>query len=531
MGRGRDVGDETGNRVSAGGRAEGEPRIAAASERFIGSERNRWLILTFVGIGTFMGALDTFVVNVAIPSLRTDLGASPSEAELVVTSYALTYAVLLITGGRLGDLFGRVRVYLIGMVVFTAASALCAVAPNPAFLIGARVVQAAGAAVMVPQAYAVVQRIFNPLERVRAISYLSVSSSGAVIFGQVIGGLLIQANVAGLEWRSVFAINIPIGVIGVIGGLIVLPRVRPERTAGLDLPGVALLTLALLLLIVPLVEGSELGWPLWVIVLLALSPVAFLGFAKHQMLRAAQGRFPLIDPSLFRQRSFSVGLPIVLFTQIGLNGMFFVFAIYLQSGRHLSPGSAGLAFASIGIGYSSTALFSPRLAVRFGRGIIAVGFLVVGAGGLAAILTLQAIGSTGSPFYLMPAVALMGAGQGFINSPLFATVLSQVRRGHEGSASGTLTTAVQVGSAVGVAITGLIFFSVLGDAASAVAYTQAFAASLIVVVVVNFLFTGFVRLLPPRQPSSPADGPVTDDVATGVSDAMQASNAAVAGEG
>lgn len=472
--------------------------------------RRRWLVLAVVGLGPVMSALDTFIVNVGLPSIRRELHAGPGPVELVVTAYTLTYAVLLITGGRLGDLFGRTRVYVAGMALFTAASALCGAAPSAGVLVGARIVQAAGAAVMVPQAYAVVQRIFGPDERVRAISLLTSASSVAVILAQVAGGALITLNLAGLGWRVVFLVNVPVGVAGVVAGLAVLPRARPERTASLDLVGVVLVSSSLLLLVVPMVEGPDLHWPVWLFGVLALSPVALGLFVKSQRPGPGSARDPLVELSLFRERAFSVGVPLVMLAQISNGGLFFVLALYLQAGRGLSPGMAGLAFAPLSAGYLSVALLSPQAVRRFGRRVISAGFVIVGAGVGSAIVVLHVVGPLGSPFDLVPSVVVAGMGQGLINSPLFATVLSRVRAGQEGSASGVMTTMQQTGAALGVAVEGLVFFSALGAAGlvgaiGSVPASAALERALWLNLSIDMVATVLVRWLPDsRRTADPA---------------------------
>jgi len=475
------------------------PSFDAARE-----DRRRWLVLAVVGTANVMSTLDTFIVNVAIPSIRHDLHASSGEAELVVTIYSLVYAVLLITGGRLGDLFGRSRLFVIGIATFTVASAACGLAPTAGFLIGARALQAAGAAIMVPQAYAVIQQVFRPTERVRALSLVTTAASVAVIFAQLVGGVLVQLNLFGLEWRSVFFVNVPVGVVAMVAGLVVLPRVDAERQAKLDLPGVVLVTTALLMVVVPLTEGRDLGWPPWLVVTLAGSPVAMWLFVRYQLWRTAHHKMPLVELSLFKARSFSVGVVLVALGQISNAGLFFVLAIYLQSGRGLSPVMAGLVFAPLGIGYMSIALMSPRLSRRYGRTIIGVGYLVVAVAILGAILILR-LAPDASPFLLVAPVTLMGAGQGFVNAPLFATVLSRVRAGHEGAASGVMTTVQQTFASIGVAIEGLAYYSALGATAVVAgriapsAASNAFDRALWLNLVFILTAAAVVRLLPAKS--------------------------------
>jgi EmrB/QacA subfamily drug resistance transporter len=441
---------------------------APAGRRHKGAEARRWLVLATVVLGNMMAALDTFIVNVAIPSIRHDLHASPGDAELVVTIYALVYAALLITGGRLGDIFGRARTYIIGMAVFTAASTISGAAPNSAVLIAARALQAAGAALMVPQCYAVVQQAFPPAERVRAIAALTMGGSLGVIFAQLLGGSLIGLDVLGMGWRIVFYVNVPLGVLGIVTAAWWLPRTRPGRSVSLDLPSVAMVTAALLLLVVPLAEGRDLGWPAWLLAMMGASVLVGAAAVRYQHVQAGRGRVPLFDLSLFRARTYAVGAALAALNQITNAGLFFILAVYLQTGRGLSPAMAGLAFAPLGVGYTMVAPFASRLYHRYGRAIIATGYLAVAVAIASAIVVLSVAGPSGPAFDIVPSIFAIGAGQAFVNSPLYATALSSVPQGQEGAAAGVISTFQQTGASIGVAVEGLVFFSTLGAAAGAV---------------------------------------------------------------
>ncbi len=461
-------------------------------------DRRRWLVLAVLGFGNFMAALDLFVVNVAIPSIHRQLHASDAQTEFVVTAYSLTYALLLISGGRLGDLVGAKRMFMAGMGVFTLSSLLCGLAPSPSVLIAARVLQASGAAAMLPQVFATMQRVFSPRERVRCIALLTSASSVAVISGQLVGGALIHANPLGLGWRVVFLINLPVGAIALLVAALVLDDVRGEGRGRLDLGGVALVMVALLLLIVPLVEGREAGWPWWMWVLLLLSPPAFALFVAYENRVDARGRAPLLHLALFRERSFAGGIPIVVLNQFGNAGMFFVLAVFLQAGRGFAPETAGLVFAPIGVGYVLGATLAGRLLRRIGQSTISIGYLTVAGGALVTLLRVRSAGPSLTVVQLLPCVALIGFGQGLVNSPLFATLLSRVRPGQEGSASGLMTTAQQVGSALGVAVVGLVYFSAF-DTASGLTWSRAddaITASLLANVVIGVLAATAVRGLP-----------------------------------
>jgi EmrB/QacA subfamily drug resistance transporter len=461
-------------------------------------DRRRWLVLGVLGFGNFMAALDLFIVNVAIPSTHRQLHASDAQTEFVVTAYSLTYALLLITGGRLGDLVGGKRMFMGGMALFTVSSLLCGLAPSPSVLIGARVLQACGAAAMLPQVFSTMQRVFSPRERVVCIALLTSASSLAVISGQLVGGALIQADLFGLGWRVVFLVNLPIGAFALLVAALVLHDVPSEGRGRLDLGGVALVTVALLLLTVPLVEGREAGWPWWMGLLLVLSPLAFALFVAHENRVAQAGRAPLLHLALFRERSFSAGIGIVVLNHIGNAGLFFVLAVFLQSGRGFAPESAGLVFAPIGAGYVLGATLAPRLLRRIGQSVITAGYLTVACGAAITLVRIRTAGVSLDVVQLIPCVAVIGFGQGLVNSPLFATLLSRVRPGQEGSAAGVMTTAQQVGSALGVAVLGLVYFSAL-DAAHGVAWGRADEAitfALLVNVAIGVIGATAVRALP-----------------------------------
>jgi len=240
-----------------------QPRAAETVSAL--APRSRWLILGVVLVGSFMAVLDVFIVTQGLPSIRTTLGAGVSDLELVVSAYSLVYAVFLITGGRLGDILDRKRVFLFGMTVFTVASALAGYAPSAPFLVGARALQGLGAALMYPQVLSIIQVTFKGPERSLALGLFAAISGIGAITGNIIGGLLIQLDLAGLAWRPIFLVNVPIGIFGVLAGFLVLRPSRAERAPKLDLPGVGLISLFLVSLILPLAEGQQLGWPTWMI--------------------------------------------------------------------------------------------------------------------------------------------------------------------------------------------------------------------------------------------------------------------------
>jgi MFS family permease len=428
------------------------------------------LLLPVLFAPAFMVILDVFIVNVAAPSLRADLGASESAIQLIVVAYVLSYAIWLITGGRLGDLFGRLRMFQIGVAGFTAASILCAAAPTPTVLIVGRFLQGMGGALMYPQMLSIIQVEYPPAERQRALAYQNVTQAMASIMGQVVCGVLIALDPFGLGWRAVFMINVPVGLLVLAVASRVVPESHSPGVRGLDLRGVLLATLALSLFLVPAIEGRELGWPPWVFVAMAAAvPVAFL-FVRAQRGLAARGGAPLVEPRLFVRRGFRVGIIAVVI--VFCNFSFFLwFSIFLQDGLKLSPLASGLVYVPMATVSATISAAVPRLPGRYQDHFPQLGAFVAGCGFLIVVLVVSRSASL-TPG-LVVATLPLGAGLGLMMPTLMRLVLHTVPTDVAGSAAGTLATAQQVGNAIGVALVGTIFFTVLGKAT----YHAAFAAS------------------------------------------------------
>ncbi len=428
----------------------------------------QWLTLATVLGGAFMAFFDVFVVNVAIPTVQRDLHASFAQVQLVIAGYALTYALMLITGGRLGDVYGRKRLFLVGIAAFTLTSALCGLAPTPALLIAARVAQGLAAACMTPQVLAIIQVTFAPQERSRALGIYGAVFGFAATAGQVVGGLIVRANLFGLSWRPVFLVNVPIGIATFAVATVLLTESRSATAPQLDLGGVCLLTVGLFLLVYPLVAGREAGWPAWAwLGLLASAPVlvAFVAFERRV---TARGGSPLVALRLFRQRAFVAGMVIYLLVNGAGNGFVFAFALHLQLGLHASPFKAGLILGSGAVGYFVAATLSVRLAPRFGARLVIWGYVLMIAmwSGVTAIIALHRESLPGLFFALIQFG--VGLGLGLASPPLMAAVPAGVDRNDAGSASGVLVTAQQIGGAIGVAIIGVTLFGVLAGHAARV---------------------------------------------------------------
>ncbi|MDQ2779439.1 MAG: MFS transporter [Pseudomonadota bacterium] len=428
--------------------------------------------------GTFIVVLDFFIVNVAIPSIQRDLHASAGALQLIVMGYGLANATTLITGGRLGDIYGRRRLFEIGLGLFTLASAACAMAPSASLLVAARIAQGTAGALLQPQVLAILSVLYPGAHRSKAFAAYGLTLGLGAACGQLVGGLLIHADVAGLGWRSCFLINLPIGALALALSHRVLPPMHGQPASRLDLPGMALVALALTAVEFPLVFGRDQGWPLWSLVSLVAS-VPLLGeFWTYQRGLAARGGQPLIAPSLMSHRPFVLGLLITLTFFMGNASLYFVLALYLQQGLGLQPLDAGLVFTALAAGFFATSMASPWFAKTLGRHSIFAGALVLAAGhavlyGLLGRFTAQNVA------LMVPTLLLQGCGLGMVMAPLAAVVLAGLPPQHAGVASGVMATVQQAGNALGVALIGILFYGALAQDAGPAAVTLGFGTGLL----------------------------------------------------
>jgi EmrB/QacA subfamily drug resistance transporter len=472
----------------------------------IPTRRSRWL-LPVLFAPVFMVILDVFIVNVAAPSLRADLGATDADLQWVVAAYLLTYALTLITGGRLGDVLGRRRMFKLGIVGFTAASALCAAAPDATTLIIARLLQGFGGAAMWPQVLSIIQVEFPPDERPRAFGFQGVVQGVAAIAGQIVGGGVIALDLLGLGWRWVFLINVPVGLVALLFANRVIPESRSESARRIDLLGVALATVALGLVMIPAVEGREVGWPAWTFAAFAAAlPAAGLFLAAERRI-AARGGAPLLELHLFDARGFRIGLlsAIVLYFVISF---FFLLGIYLQDGLGLTALESGLAFTPIAVAFVSSSLAGPRLADGPREYLPQVGAAIAAAGLIATIVVIQSTSGGSVSAWLILAMVPIGGGLGLAIPPLINLVLRAVPPADAGAAAGTLVTSQQIGNALGVAMIGTIFFGQLGSATGAAAYGDAFSISL--AVQAAFALTAAALVSRARQTVRPVPVPASE---------------------
>jgi EmrB/QacA subfamily drug resistance transporter len=422
----------------------------------------RWIAFAVVLAAGFMDLLDVTIVNVAVPSIQADLGAQYSQIEWVIAAYVLAFAAVLITGGRLGDIFGRKRIFLIGMAGFTLASAACGLSSDPSMLITARFVQGAMAALMVPQILAIIRATFPERERAKAIAIYSGVGGSASAVGLALGGLLVQWDLFDLGWRPIFLVNIPVGIAALIAATIVMRDSRSTTAPRLDPAGMVLATAAVLLLVYPLAEGRRLGWPAWTFIMMGVAVLAFGLFVAYERRRARTVGSPLIDLDLFRSRPFAVGLASWLLFWIGLGGFFLVWTLFMQAGLGWSPMRAGLTAVSFAVGAGIGAGGSVGvLAPRFGRRVLIAGGGVNAAGfGIYGWMAVH-YGAAISSWQMTIPLIITGIGFGMVVAPTIDLLLGQVPAHEAGSASGLLNTGQQLGTALGVALVGVVFFGQL----------------------------------------------------------------------
>ncbi|MFE7414143.1 MFS transporter [Streptomyces laurentii] len=410
-------------------------------------------------LGASLPLVDFFIVNVALPTIDHDLSAGPALLELVVAGYGLAYAVLLVLGGRLGDLFGRRRLFLAGMAAFGVTSLACGLAPDAWSLVGARVAQGAAAAMMLPQVLATIHSSTKGPARARALSLYGATAGLSMVAGQVLGGVLVAADIAGTGWRSVFLVNVPVAAAGLLLAARTVPETRANRPAPVDLPGTLLLALALVTLLAPLTEGRAAGWPLWTWLTLAVSPFTAGAFWWVERRADRRGAVPLVPPSLLGLVSLRRGLGLVFLLSSGFGGFMFVIAVALQQILGLGPVASGLALAPMALAFFGASLAGPRLVRRWGTRVVAVGglFQMLGIGLLAwtAWRSWPDLTVTG----LVPGMAIAGLGQGLQLPVLFRVVLSEVPAERAGVGSGVMVTTQQSALTLGVASLGSFFLS------------------------------------------------------------------------
>ncbi|GAA3086131.1 MFS family permease [Kribbella aluminosa] len=417
---------------------------AVTTGRPTGADTRRGLMLAVLLLGQFMALLDTSIVNVAMPAVGAGFHASGAWLQLVVGGYLVAYAMTLITGARLGDLYGRRRMYLTGAILFTLASLACGLAPAILPLVLFRFVQGVAAAIMVPQIISLIQTHFSGPARAKALSAYGVTLSAGQVAGLIAGGLLVGANILGSSWRPVFLVNVPVGICLAILVPRSVPDDRPAATRRLDLTGLALSTCAVLLMVLPAVVGHEIGWPLWTFGCIAAGVVLAVVFVRFER----RTTDPLLNLQVLRARGLPAGLLTMVCTVLALGGFLFAFTLHLQIELGESPMRAGLTWLPFAVTFGLVGYFWRAVPQRLQHLVVPVG------------LALCAVGYAGVGSFLWPALVVAGAGMGLSASPLVTQALVHVPLPRAADASGILTTAMQLSQVGGVTIFGTLYLSV-----------------------------------------------------------------------
>jgi EmrB/QacA subfamily drug resistance transporter len=443
------------------------PQLSAQEHAATFSDKFKKIALVIVCIGFVMDLLDSTIVNIAIPSIQANLHATYSDIQWILAGYTLTFAVLLITGGRMGDVFGYKKLFMIGMGGFTIASLLSGSAPNVQILIYARLLQGAMAALMVPQVISLMQIMYKPEERAGINGLFGMLGGAAASLGPVIGGLLIKANTFNLDWRPIFLINVPVGVFGLFAAFKYLPNGKSPHPLKLDITGTLLIMITLLLLVFPLIEGRELNWPVWSFIMMAAAiPLLFI-FIYQQKARDKKDGSPLVLPSLFKNHSFGIGLVVNLIFEMVMIGFFLTFGLFLQIGIGYSPLHAAITGIPLAIGIALTmATLGEKFIPKLGRLAMNIGVIIMGTGLITTSFIFYHYTYHTHSWQLIPGLLCIGIGMGFVFGSLFAAVLNGVDAKQAGSASGLLNAVQQVGGAIGIAVIGVIFFGLLNHQAA-----------------------------------------------------------------
>ncbi|MFF5130157.1 MFS transporter [Streptomyces syringium] len=470
----------------------GRPRAGA------GPGRARTITLVVVLIAELMNALDGSIVYTALPSIQADTGASSAAVQWIPAAYTLTFALALITGGRLGDLCGRKRIFLVGTGVFTLASLLCGVATGPELLIAARAVQGAAAAAMVPQVLATIHVTFDGESRAKAFGLYGMIMSLGGVLGPVLGAALTGGDLLGLDWRPIFLINLPIGLATVLLGLRFLPESRERQARRLDPLGMVLSSAGLLLIAYPLTVGGERHWPAWSLAMMAAGVVVLAVFVVQQRAKTAKDGSALVALSLFRGKAFAGGLAAQLVFGL-VSGVFLLtWTLFMQEGLGFSPAEFAPGSIAVSIGGMAGAMLASKATARQARRVPQAGAVLVALTLVGYHLLITAQG-TGLPFAAAVApMVLFGAGFGMIGAGLAGLTLGQVGHEDAGSASGLFNTAMQLGTALGIALASVVFFRHAPAGSHGATVTGAFAGAIWYVTGALVVMWGLMFLLPRR---------------------------------
>lgn len=449
---------------------------------------NRWPALFTILMASFMNLLDVTIVNVSLPTLQHDMGASSTEIEWVVAGFILTFALGLLPFGRYGDIVGKKIMFLIGVGAFTTASIMCGLAPNIEFLVAARLLQGAAGAVMTPQVLSIAQTIFPPHERATAFSLFGLTAGLASVVGPVLGGLIIGADFAGLGWRPIFLMNVPVGILALILGWRFIPKIPGNPGMKNDVGGILIVCAAMFLLVFPLIEGRNYQWASWLFMMLGGALVLFVVFVLWERRQSRASAPQLLPIDLLRNRNFVIGAFMSLAFFSAVPPFFLIFALYLQSGYGLTPLWSGMTTLPFSIGVLIASAISGRLGFRWQRQRIASGLVLMFVGILALRFIAGGLGETLHYGVFVAPLLVAGIGLGVAISSLFQTILAGVPVKDAGSGSGALQAIQQAGGALGVAIVSAIFFrTLMGAVASGATPVPAYRDALMTAVIYNLV--------------------------------------------
>lgn len=465
--------------------------------------------LLIVLFGSFMDLVDATIVIVAAPAIARDMGAGDAQIQWTIAAYTLALGAGLITGGRLGDQFGRKRLFMIGLAGFMVTSALCALAVDPAMLIGMRAAQGLTAGIMVPQVFGVIRASFAPAERAKAFGAYGAVQGLASVAGPLLGGFLVEADLFGLGWRTIFWINVPFSVLALVVGAKVLPESRSARTARLDVVGALLAASGILLVLLPIIQTETWGWTAASYALLAVGIVTLTFFLVYERGLAGRGGEPAFDPALLRIRAFAVGLGASLLFFGGIGSFFLTLSVYLQAGTGRTAWETGLVILPYALGSVATSGVGVALAVKAGRTLLITGSLTIAA---SQLVLLAVIRDGSAPGYWLLALALFigGLGLGLAAPVLVNVVLAGVPGRNAGAAGGVLSTVNQIGGAIGIAVLGTIFFAAVDRPTTGPPGPADYGHALSIVLVISavlYLAAGLVML---ALPKTGADTPNSD---------------------
>lgn len=470
------------------------------------ASRERWLALAVLLSGAFMALLDTTIVNVAIPTIRTELHASEATLSWIISGYALAFGLVLIPAGRVGDRYGHKWIFIVGLTIFTIGSLACGLAQDSHQIVVARVVQGLGGGIFYTSINALIQLMFLPRERGKAFALLGAVIGFATALGPLVGGLIIELAGSVHGWRLIFGVNIPIGVVAIVAAFRLLPAGGNADRLAVDPLGLMLVTAALVTLLVPLIMGEDEGWPLWTRLSLAASAVLFVLFGLWELRVSRTGGVPLVPPRLFTFRSFTGGSVLAMVYFAAFTGVFFILSILWQLGLGHSALQSGLLVMPFAVGSIVGASQSNKLANRYGRAALTAGLGLVTAGLSVVFLILTLIDPVNlNRWYFLPPLFVGGIGSGMFIAPNARFVVATVDRADAGAASGVLGTMQRIGSAIGIAIIGSVLFGTLHFEKEPDAVANAFGRSAQQAMAVSAILCLIAFLLAFAVPGSASD--------------------------